>query len=178
VVTNTNGCVSAASAASVVTVNAVPAKPTITQSNGDLVSSSASGNQWYNGSTIITGATNANYRPTMSGYYKTQVAVVGCASPMSELYYYLITGINNTNTSSDNYQIMPNPVREKLLIQSGFNNNKTNFQIINATGSVLMSNSFIKTITIDLSAYSAGMYTILLTDTKTKKQESKQIIKL
>lgn len=176
--TSATGCISESVSAVTVTLKAAPAKPTITQNAGDLISSSASGNQWYYGSILIAGATNSTYRPGLSGYFKTQVRDGGCLSPMSEPYYYLVTGVNNTNNSTDHYQIMPNPVQDRFMIQSGTNNNKISVQLIDSKGGVWMNRTFTKTITIDISAFAPGTYIVLLTDTKTRKQESKQIIKL
>src|SRR5213078_3874757 len=78
VVTDGNSCSSAASAATSVTVNPIPATPTITPGGpttfctGDsvtLTSSSASGNQWLLNGTPIGGATNQAYIATASGSY-------------------------------------------------------------------------------------------------------------
>ena len=76
-VINSNGCL-AISAATVVTVNPIPSVPAISASgstifctggNVVLTSSSATGNQWYNASGIIVGATSQTYTATNTGAY-------------------------------------------------------------------------------------------------------------
>jgi subtilisin-like proprotein convertase family protein len=86
------GCPSAASVATVVTVNTIPATPTITAGGPltfcaggsvTLTSSAATGNQWYNGATLITGATNTTYTATATGNYNTKITTAGCTSNTS-----------------------------------------------------------------------------------------------
>src|SRR5205823_13691370 len=78
VVVTTNGCSSAASAATTVTVNPIPATPTINAggpttfcagANITLTSSSGTGNQWSLNGSPIGGATNNTYIATASGNY-------------------------------------------------------------------------------------------------------------
>src|SRR6202044_2454411 len=92
IATSAAGCPSAASAAATVTVNPPPATPTITGTlsfctggNTTLTSSSATGNQWYNGGTAIAGATNQTLVVTAAGTYTVIVTdpVSGCASAAS-----------------------------------------------------------------------------------------------
>jgi hypothetical protein len=92
VVVTSLGCTSAASSATNVTVNPVPATPTVTPdgpttfcSGGSvtLTSSSASGNQWYLDGNPIVGATNQAYIATATGGYTVVVTASGCASAPS-----------------------------------------------------------------------------------------------
>jgi hypothetical protein len=92
VVVTTSGCSSSASAATVVTVNPIPATPTITPGapttfcaggSVTLTSSSASGNQWYLNGNPIGGATNQTYGATASGSYTVVVTASGCPSAPS-----------------------------------------------------------------------------------------------
>ncbi len=86
------GCSSAASSPTSVTVNPIPATPTITPGGPTtfcaggsvtLTSSAASGNQWYINGNPIGGATNQNYSATASGNYTVVVTVLGCSSAPS-----------------------------------------------------------------------------------------------
>jgi hypothetical protein len=84
-----SGCVSAMSAAKVMT-DATPATPTITGANTfcgatgtTLTSSSASGNQWFLNGNAIGGATNQTFFVNVAGNYTVQVTAGGCASAMS-----------------------------------------------------------------------------------------------
>jgi hypothetical protein len=92
VVVTTNGCPSAPSASTVVTVNPTPATPTVTPGGPTtfcaggsvtLTSSSATGNQWFNGVTLLAGETNQNYVATASGNYNVVVTANGCPSAPS-----------------------------------------------------------------------------------------------
>ncbi len=175
-IANANGCESS-STNTIVTANSIPTKATITQTGADLISSSNAGNQWFKDADMIVGATNNSYRPLVSGYYRVQVRLNGCSGPMSDSYFYLVTSILNTNTSSETYKLFPNPVKDKFLIDAGASNHKISFQIFDANGKRMMSNTFSKNIIVDISRLNSGIYTILITNTKTLKQESKQIIK-
>lgn len=171
-----NGCSTNAISAITVTVNTYPAKPGISQISGDLVSSGSYGYQWYNSTGAINGATNATYRPNTNGYYRLQVSNMGCIT-MSDPYYYMITGIMNTNSGSDHYKILPNPVWDILQIDATNNQNKIMLQLIDANGHLILSKTFNTRGQINMIPLASGIYTIVLTDTKTKKQESQQIIK-
>jgi hypothetical protein len=89
-VTDGNSCTSAPSAGTVVTVNPIPATPTITPSGSTtfcaslgLTSSSASGNQWFLNGNPIGGATAQTYNATAAGSYTVVVTTSGCASAPS-----------------------------------------------------------------------------------------------
>ena len=92
VIDTANGCSSSPSAATTVTVNPIPATPTITPGGPTtffaggsvaLTSSSASGNQWYLNGNPIGGATNQDYIATASGNYTVIVTESGCTSSPS-----------------------------------------------------------------------------------------------
>jgi hypothetical protein len=87
-----NGCSSVQSTATTVTVDPLPATPTITPATettlcagGDvtLTSSSATGNQWYLNGNPIGGATSQQYAATAGGNYTVTVTSTGCTSPAS-----------------------------------------------------------------------------------------------
>lgn len=177
VATNASGC-SATSAAMTVAVTAIPVKPTITINNADLVSSSASGNQWFGEAGLVTGATAQSYRPSLSGYFKVQVNIAGCISTFSDPYYYLVTAVLNISGNTiGTYRLVPNPAQERLIIQAINNTDKITVQIIDASGKRVIRHDFTGSTQIDISLLAKGMYSVLLTDLKTRKQESKQIIK-
>ncbi len=92
VIVTASGCPSPASAATTVTVNPLPAQPTITPSGPTtfctggsvtLTSSSASGNQWSLNGNPIGGATNQAFVATVAGDYTVAVTTSGCTSPPS-----------------------------------------------------------------------------------------------
>ncbi len=75
-------------------VTAVPAKPTITQNAGNLISSAINGNQWFLNSSVINGATSQLYRPVVNGIYQVQVTLNGCKGPVSDPLTLNIEGMN------------------------------------------------------------------------------------
>jgi Carboxypeptidase regulatory-like domain/Putative Ig domain/FG-GAP-like repeat/Ig-like domain CHU_C associated len=107
VTVTTLSCTTAASAPTTVTVNPIPPTPTITPGGPTtfcdggsvtLTSSSVSGNQWYQGGTAITGATNQTYIATTSGDYTVKVTSVGCTSAPSAVTTVTVNPIPATPT--------------------------------------------------------------------------------
>ncbi|HEX7152528.1 MAG TPA: carboxypeptidase regulatory-like domain-containing protein [Thermoanaerobaculia bacterium] len=107
VVVTASGCASAPSAATSVTVNPIPATPTITPGGPTtfcaggsvlLTSSSASGNQWFLDGNPIGGATNATYSATATGNYTVVVTASGCASAPSAATSVTVNPIPATPT--------------------------------------------------------------------------------
>ncbi|HEV2720110.1 MAG TPA: carboxypeptidase-like regulatory domain-containing protein, partial [Thermoanaerobaculia bacterium] len=92
-VTDTNGCTSAMSAATVITINALPPTPTIsaggpttfcTGGSVTLTSSAATGNQWNLNGSPIGGATGTTYNATAGGNYTVTVTNgSGCSATSS-----------------------------------------------------------------------------------------------
>jgi hypothetical protein len=89
-VTAPNGCIASSSA--LITINPIPATPTITPGGPTtfcaggsvtLSSSSATGNQWYLNGNPIGGETNQTYIATGAGSYTTVVTTSGCSSAPS-----------------------------------------------------------------------------------------------
>src|SRR5581483_4040667 len=91
-VTTTVGSCTKTSAPTTVTVNPVPATPTVTPGGPTtfcpggsvtLTSSSATGNQWYRNGNILTGENGQQYIANMSGSYTVTVTASGCTSAAS-----------------------------------------------------------------------------------------------
>ncbi|MEI6898916.1 MAG: C25 family cysteine peptidase [Bacteroidota bacterium] len=99
------------------TVKPSPPIPIITLSDDSLVSSVATGNQWYRYQEVIPGAIGQSFHPILSGDYSTRITNLfnGCYSQSNIIPYYL-TGFEN-NTAGINLQIWPNPVSDQLNIQ-------------------------------------------------------------
>ncbi len=104
VTVTSNGCTSSPSAAKVVTVNPIPATPTVTNSGAltfcqggsvTLTSSSATGNTWSPG-----GATTQSINVTTSGSYTVTVTANGCTSSPSAAKVVTVNPIPATPTIS------------------------------------------------------------------------------
>ncbi len=90
-VVTTNGCTDSSTATSV-TVNALPATPTITRNGAQLTSSAASGNQWFLNGSIISGATGATFTATQNGNYSVTVTnASGCSATSTSILVQLNT---------------------------------------------------------------------------------------
>lgn len=92
VVVTTNGCDSAPSAPTTVTVNPTPSAPTVTPGGPTtfcvggsviLTSNRAGGNQWYRNGNPIGGATSQTYLATASGDYTDTMTSSSCTSSPS-----------------------------------------------------------------------------------------------
>lgn len=93
---------------------AQPAKPTITRVLDTLVSSSATGNQWFRlGQGAIPNATMQRFKPTVSGQYWVLVSNSACSSPISDTIAFVGTSVVE---NSLDFQLIPNPAQETVEI--------------------------------------------------------------
>ncbi|MBO9564304.1 MAG: T9SS type A sorting domain-containing protein [Niastella sp.] len=175
-VTNTAGCI-ATSAASAITVNAIPAKPTITRNSGELVSSAAAGNQWFMDGNAIAGATANIFRPSASSVFTVQVTQNGCASPLSDSYYFLITAIVDPNAWENKIQVFPNPLQDNLYINNRLNN-ALKARLYDITGKEIITTQ-LQPGSHQLSVIKLvkGAYILLLTDLRTNKTHRIKLVK-
>ena len=99
-----------------ITVNPVPETPVINQEDDHLISTVATGNQWYGSNGAITGATGQTYYPTTTDYFYVIVNnEFGCSSEQSNVIYFLYTGIEAQFENS--FNIYPNPVVNNLTVE-------------------------------------------------------------
>lgn len=82
--------------------------PTITQVGADLVSSSASGNQWYFGNSLITGATSQTFTPQQNGFYTVKVTDSNGCLITSNIFNLTNVGIADL-LDLESIQLYPNP---------------------------------------------------------------------
>jgi hypothetical protein len=171
-----NSCVSNASAATVVTVNTIPAQPTITQVGNALQSSAASGNQWLLNGAAIAGATGQTYSPTTSGQYTVQVTTNGCTGVASVVFNFTITATSDP-VLDKKITIAPNPVRDDLLIKYSGNGAKFSVMLYNINGAVLNRGSFTSNYQLDMRKYSAGLYIIRIVNERNGEKVQRMIVK-
>ncbi|MBL7741539.1 MAG: T9SS type A sorting domain-containing protein [Chitinophagaceae bacterium] len=171
-----NGCSSNASAATVVTVNAIPPQPTITQAGNSLQSSAASGNQWLLNNAAIAGATGQSYTPTTSGSYTVQVTQNGCTGTASAPFSYTITATNDP-VLDRKITVAPNPVRDDLNIKYNGTGARFSVMLMNMHGAVLLRSSFASNYTINMSKYSAGLYVVRIVNERSGEKIQRMIMK-
>jgi len=178
-VSNAAGC-TATSATTAINIIPLPAKPVITEdANMNLVSSAATGNQWYSVPEELIGDTGHIYTPWVNGNYTVQVTQGGCASQMSDVFMYnnpslnkesnLITGTSTLDSKS--VQLYPNPVGSTLKISyqiSGIQNVIAEIMDMNGT-IIARKESITSGSSIDVSGYASGMYIIRLVNGENKE---------
>jgi hypothetical protein len=160
IATITNGPCSATDSITI-TVNPVPPTPAITQSGDSLVSSSATGNQWFLDGNILPNAIYQVLVPSYNGLYQVQVTDLNnCISQLSEAYNVTWVGteeILNLNHSS----VFPNPTSGIITISASFFKNKDfEISIFNTYGRNLMNIRNLQI--IDLSKFENGIYFIVI----------------
>jgi hypothetical protein len=118
-----------------VTVFEMPGQPVVVQQGDSLLSSFAEGNQWYNSSGLIEGATGQVFYPQLEDYYHVIVTSgPDCISEPSEPVYFLFTGTDETFIASS-FRIWPTPVGRELFVEAGnVAGNDHYLSIINLSG--------------------------------------------
>lgn len=150
-----------------ITVNDNPPTPTITRSFDTLMSSSATGNQWYYSNSLINGATNTIYIASNNGNYYVRVSDANGCSSKSTNYLYNSVGVDNNNIENV-ISIFPNPTTGEITVDGkGINQ----ISIFNIHGQ-LVEQFYVKKnqdkINLDLSNNASGVYFIkLITDAGT-----------
>ncbi|HEY5825888.1 MAG TPA: T9SS type A sorting domain-containing protein, partial [Cyclobacteriaceae bacterium] len=132
----------------VVTVKTPPLKPTITSATVNfetalLISSSATGNQWYKDGNLLTGAVNQVFPAQSSGKYTVRVTFDQCLSELSDPYDFVITSLEEQNNNS--MMVSPIPAINELTINldTFIEDTGITITIIDAMGRPVI-NSFIK----------------------------------
>ncbi|MCX6296434.1 MAG: M14 family zinc carboxypeptidase, partial [Bacteroidetes bacterium] len=146
VVNSSNVCATNNPAASNVInliVHPLPTTPVITQAGTVLNSNALTGNQWYNSSGLIVGATGISYTPTVDGgYYVIVTDINGCSSDTSNVINFISTGIVSFDDKSI-IHMYPNPCGEELFIDVISNSNKElTVDIVNPLGVLIYSEKF------------------------------------
>lgn len=137
-----NGCNDSATTATAtaITVNPLPAVPSISYSNGTYTSSATSGNQWSVNGSIVPGEIQKTFSPAgnTSGFL---IAVTvtdgnGCTSEGT------ITNVNELNPSTTAFNVFPNPNDGQFTLQftNAISDNYT-IEVKNLLGQVIYSES-------------------------------------
>ncbi len=155
--------------ANLINVIASPPNPVITQNMDTLRCSfdpSYTSYQWYDGNSIIPGATGTFYVATQSGNYSVIVSNQNGCSAKDEINITL-AGLSML-ASAEKIRIYPNPAADKLVISVGssIDKSKTKLEIYNMLGEIMYSGSLFtldglsKELTI--SSFAKGIYYVQL----------------
>ena len=93
-----------------------PDKPEITQKDNTLISSAVSGNQWYVNDDTLKNDTSRVIAPLNPGKYYVITNNGVCTSEFSNVIDYGVNSIN-TDISSLNIKVYPNPTTDKINIE-------------------------------------------------------------
>ena len=149
-VTVTNSFGYSATDSVMVTINALPPDPIITQNGNTLSSSIATGNQWYNQNGLINGATSQTFSPATTGDYYVIVTQNGCSSNTSNILHFspeapipVVSTVAATNITSNsatiNGIVMANNLSTTVTFDYG---TTTNYEYnVNANPNIVNGNS-------------------------------------
>ena len=163
-----------------VTVKPTPQAPIISRDTvGNLISTNTYGNSWYKDGAALNDTTQ-KFKPSTPGSYTAKTTQNGCASALSNPYYYLVTNVINLN-ADEFIQLAPNPFINKLnfnFVIKGYQ--KLNIEVFDiATG---IRKSSIQNLTNGMQIYlgqlSAGTYYISVSSNDSKINYQFKMIKL
>lgn len=138
------------------------------------MSNRSKGNQWYDKNGLIPGATNQYYHPTEEGDFYVVSVVNGCNSLPSNIFHYVPTDVNAI-TFGKSIIIRPNPFDNELVIECSSYSGKVSFEMINATGQIVVKGDFIENIRVNTGSLIPGAYLIRLVNGK--NTEFRKLIK-
>ena len=162
--------------ANFVTVYPYPPLQSITQSGDTLFAiAGATAYQWYYNGNIISGATDYFYIASASGDYNVVATDVnGCE--VEAVIYNVVAGLTPTLSQGEGFMVFPNPVRDKVTIQSRWlsgsqvtRETAVEISIYNMVGEMVMAVDLpiayclLPTFSIDVRALPPGLYYIEIT---------------
>ncbi|HKC69606.1 MAG TPA: T9SS type A sorting domain-containing protein, partial [Bacteroidia bacterium] len=169
--TDANNCSNTASV--MVTVNSLPATPSVMQT-GNVLSSSVTGTsyQWYfNNAAITTNGTSATYTATANGVYQVEVFNAQNCSSISATYTVTNVGIASVSAPK-NVNIYPNPASSFITVEADAK--ITLIEVYDISGKVIISeNPSAVSYTIQLNGVEPGVYFL-----KTEKNSQISIQKI
>ncbi|HEX6334245.1 MAG TPA: T9SS type A sorting domain-containing protein [Flavisolibacter sp.] len=172
-----DNCTSYARTEVKLTLNPIPAQPTITQVTTFLQSSYVQGNQWYLNGVAIPGAVGEYHQPTTSGLYSVQVTSNGCVSTMSQSVNYIVASVNSPELNRD-IIVAPNPVQHMLTVKYTGNSSRLSVQVMDITGrQVVATGYFTSTWSTDMRKFAPGTYVVRVVNERNGEHVQRLIIK-
>lgn len=142
-----------------ITVNPLPATPTITQNVNDLTSTIGNSYQWTFNGTIQPGLTSQTISPTQNGVYRVQISDQnGCKSEFSDPIDFIYTGVSRAISNLD-VKVYPNP-STGIFAVSGLEGQSNKIMVMDAMGRIIFSNE--NQNEINLKQLPAGIYRLVI----------------
>ncbi len=136
-------------------IASTPAAPTITiNGSGDLESSYAGTNIWFQDGFVISGESGNTITPLADGEYTVQATNDTCVSALSDPFTYSTVGIDGYELN--NFAIYPNPTSEVVNLK-GNEGAISSLEIVDLSGKVLSVQTQSLDL-IDVSRLAAGSY--------------------
>ncbi|MGQ9846165.1 MAG: Ig-like domain-containing protein, partial [Bacteroidales bacterium] len=156
-----NGTCESDAAIATLTIHALPTV-SITQNGDTLISSSSTGNQWYNTLGPIAGATDSIYIAESEDTYYVVVTDANGCSAMSNTIHVIPTSIAQ-NQFASMISLSPNPAHNYTVLNMGTIDN-AKIEIVAVDGKVVYTD-FVKNNnkTILLNDLASGLYTVKVT---------------
>lgn len=166
-VTNATNC-SSVSAAVMVVVNPLPAKPAVTKAGNVLTATAGyAAYAWYKDDTIITGAATNVYTATEAGTYKVVVTGAnGCTSVSAEIVITQpATSAHGANLSAG-LRAYPNPARDQVQIRyDPAMSRKCTIRVYDRFGKLVLTTVMKGAVhALSTSTLPSGVYQVIVTD--------------
>jgi hypothetical protein len=152
-----NDCGEGTSSSIPVIVKTLPSKPVISFMDNILISNYAEGNQWYNETGLIEGATSQEYVATETGPYYVIVTLEDCVSEPSEEILFSVTNIIDDSLGRF-IKVYPNPAFDFLTIEQNGELDTIYFEIQNALGQLVYKGKFKEKTVVETSNLESGVY--------------------
>ena len=157
----------------------LPSAPNLTRDSSSYLVASAKGIIWYKNGTVLND-TAQKIKPTTPGSYTARTSQNGCASALSNPYYYLVTDV--INLSADEFiKLAPNPFINQLnfdFVVKGYQRlNIEVFDIANGSKKASMQN-LTPGMPIYLGQLSGGTYIIKVSSNDGKINYQFKMVKL
>ena len=172
-----------------ITVNDLPSKPVVSNSNGNLSSTSVAGASyiWFKDGVTIAGANSFTHKTTVTGSFKISHTQNGCTA-ISDAVIVSISGVNtttgiDTEIIENKITLYPNPVKEILMVatEQGIKKSDLKIKIYDMNQKLVLTKTFTEGICkggkgkeclcpglseVDLTTLPEGMYIVNISDRK------------
>ncbi len=159
-------------------VLSVPESPSITMENGQLISGTSIGNQWFLNGEAIDGANGNTLVPEANGDYHVVVTGEnGCPSAPSETYS--VTGVGVDLTIAAGIEIWPNPFEKGVNVRITTEGQESlHYYLYDLTGKLLVQKlTREKEFFLELEYLPSGFYMLRVVDNQGNKMEIKKLMK-